>query len=694
MSRSLNLHEMLAHAASILHLPYIPGLFGGGAKVLVGMWLLLSRRQPDFAKTVSAWLVANPPSADTKAPALVLDPLGALFGSRPLQDWDKWRRSPVPLREEIYSPFFSRLIEAHLKIVIETCVANDVEAALPLKDPTLVHRLWQQGVHLTAISTCPIGSDIDSEKVRALAVVSLKGPQPSLPKQINGNWASSTIHRRQGGPLVLRRRYELLGIDDPCEVSAAAYRWLEGLSKGGGETSDLVQRPKGYGNEDIRLVLNEGGIGAGHFVDLARSAINQVTALGSVPPIGASAAALMICAFVLPENIRDVECSVAGDCIIVKSPLVASAEYREWDPTLLLPQAAPFLRAVPAGIGHCLTRLQSLPPELIRQELTLFLRTIDPAMSIEMVLRFLNSQASLCFSLPRTFSAFGFAPDGKPLAFGGWLAYARHDPESATRMATPYYEAIGLDPVQLTEASRGLTTCGSGAVMTTEVSSFLFSTLTDRLACANRVESGDCRLRSLARWNGTVALYALALQALCFRRPYPFELPEVTGVSPTISLTHAEPEYEKIGPRRISVSPIASDLSRLMYRRWSEVYEHFSPEPSARWPRFACGAFLSLPNENILPRASTYASALEITRALAHDAELCGYKRLFPGCARHTADFALRMAGFTESQIDLLSDHSAERSRARLGGNSLEGPPSRELHARGELAVARHLGIR
>jgi len=300
----------------------------------------------------------------------------------------------------------------------------------------------------------------------------------------------------------------------------------------------------------------------------------------------------------------------------------------------------------------------------------------------------LAHQAPLWYGLPRTFAAFGFANEGKPMADGGWIDYARHEPSFAVRQAGRYFEAIGLDHNSLAEASKSLASCGSGGVAREETVRDMFSILLSRLNTPFILGSTeDDWTRSLAKWDGTVSLYALSLQALCFRRPYQFHFPDR-------SFNSGEIEHEKIGPRKICLSPIAINLSKLIYRQWVALNSQAPKEWLQKWPRVnACAAFLSLPRSGVTPMPSPVVSAQAIAHGLTYDSELTKFAGIYPGFPRHTADYALRIAGLTESEIDLLTDHSSDRARARISKNSLDGPALPELHARGELAVAKYIGL-
>ena len=687
--------QLLEETTKVLALPYVPGMDGGGGRILIGAWLCVQDKENAISKAISNWVVNNRGLLAEEAPKISVDPVGALLGFRPMNDFDAWLRAPVPLAVRLYSPAFAGLVRRHLPIVVETCIVNDVEAVLPLEDATVVNRIWQQTVALTSICKSSDLADFtgSEEELRQLAIKALADLQPSIKSRIHKNWASPEIHRRDGGPLVLKRRYSILGIPDPCPIVAAAHRWQEGLSAGTGKGTSVQIGAKGYGNEDIRLVQHEGGIGAGLFIDLARGAIDHALKKGDELEIGASAVALLVSSFTLPDSIRDLACRPQGDCVLVESILSPLAEYSDWDHSLLFSQGAPFLRVLPVEMHDLISHLKDIAPEIVRREATLFLRSIDPAISIEMVTEFLRTQATLFFGLPRTFPAFGFARDGVPFAFGGWIAYARHNAATATRLATKYYESIGVDPEPLLTVSEHLGSCGSGGVMLPDVAREIFSILQKRLDEPVSINTGIVRICDIARWNGTVALYALALQALSFRRPYPFAFPRMVGCPGQFEVSGSDIEHEKVGPRCITLSSIALGLSRQIYERWTEVYAHFEKSEQTNWPKFSCAAFLSLPNRDTLPVAAAYSSARHITRSLAHDRELLRFRGLYPGSPRHTTDYAMRLAGMGESEIDRLTDHSAERSRSRMSPNSLEGPPSSELHSRGEVAVARYLGL-
>jgi hypothetical protein len=187
-----------------------------------------------------------------------------------------------------------------------------------------------------------------------------------------------------------------------------------------------------------------------------------------------------------------------------------------------------------------------------------------------------------------------------------------------------------------------------------------------------------------------MALLGLASQALQFRRPYPYFAPPLSGLHQKKCLI----AKEKMGPRSIRMGPILHLLFALAAKALPAVCQKLglSLEDEHETSQYCCG-FFRLPLVRVIQHLDPVFNKQNIITGISYDQTLCEFAEIFPGTMRHTADIALRQAGFTDREIDILSDHSSTRSRSRYSPACADESVNAKLHTLAESAVAKYLGV-
>ena len=669
-----NSTDLIELASNELGLPYSPGQYGGTHRIMIGLWRLCVIKKKDSLAIDLKNAIESLRGAPDKLPNQRCDPLGFLLGAAPLYDYTNWCASKNQLAIEHTNDFFNHLISEHLDIVIATCKSNNVGSLLPKLDATLAHRLWQQTIFITALA--PYKSNLGSCKPirqQALNAIANSGRR-NIHAKINSNWKSPIINRRKGRTKTLKDLYKKLEVSDPSKIFG---RWVNWTPT---QKTRLTQEAKKAGLRsfgDIYIVRPEGDFGPGHFKDLVDSSRENEP--------GSASLAMVLAGFVKPEERTQWQIKQCSQCAVIQTTLNPRTSYKDWPDKFHFPEINAFERSVPLEIWnrfnfHC----SSLATHQLMEEYQKFLRRICPFATPLMVERFICSQAPMIFRLPRTFGAFGFGKK-EIKASGGWADYARHEPKTAVMNGKLYFEILTDKFEAMRQVSLRLRSCGSSAGLPDDLAKSIFGSLATRLK--NPSILNDPVILA-AHWNGTMALLGLATQALQFRRPYPFLAPPIHALYGM----GCQVVKEKVGPRIIRMGPILRHLFGLAAQSLPIVCQKLMPSDACRTLEYCCG-FFKLPLPKVVHQIDAVFKKQNIIEGLSYDKTLFEYKEIYPGTMRHTADFALRQAGFTDREIDILTDHSSTRSRSRYSRACLDEPVEEKLHTRAEKAVAEYIGV-
>ncbi len=185
--------------SSLLGFPYVPGLAGGKGRVLLGLAVLAAVRGEIPGAMGEIFEVMSRLSLHD-LPSRTIDPLGYALGICPLlfQPSALTQRIPKALGAHVcdcenWNPIFVVTICGLLEVLGELCENEAVEGTSRIEDPTVVHRIWQQTLHLRAPAFSVLA---DSAPVRKIALLALEERHPGILKRVHKNAMSPEIVRR------------------------------------------------------------------------------------------------------------------------------------------------------------------------------------------------------------------------------------------------------------------------------------------------------------------------------------------------------------------------------------------------------------------------------------------------------------------------------------------------------------------
>ena len=571
-------HSVIQIIKDHYRLPYPPGVSGGVDNVLLGVYAIL---KPDTGTQDlrHAIIDAIDPSKLGKSPSITMDPIGHLFGFKPICNLEFYKnqlitnkRSELSLLLDgfIWNKYHVALCDNALQYVIETCRQHYIQGNTDFsKDSALIHRFRQQMPHVM-VAPVDVIPGIDSqtehnvEQVLLQAKAQLRIVRPGF--RFHKNGLTTAIHRKIRKETKVDFLAVQLGLTLPPQHRIAVLNWakteenedaesvleaqnnelLEGKSFA--ELCARRRRPP----EDFTPIPPPRGVGEVHFRKIICEAISSADKSDA-----ACFAALISTTFLSVEDLAFAKIIKNDECRYLVTPRPHITRVDPPDPSLHLQVETEYFRRIPTQLISAAERLiPCQTPEQLQEKLNLWLH--QRGCSLSGFIHGLRFNLPCWGHLSWIPSEFGlnkvrFDEAGKP-KMPGYTHYLVYSPAEYEPGFLQYFDRLGLATLPDPNVEK-IPFCGSKNCVSPQIAAEMLKKLLELISATEVYQSSDY-IYLAAHCNAISGLVRLFEVFLTFRRNYPASpplmLPGNTGIK---LLSTSGMIREKVRPRRYVIGP-------------------------------------------------------------------------------------------------------------------------------------------